>query len=79
MTRARRLWARDKIEDTLITFPRGNAVRWQFRRGRELAPSDAGLATSYRLRGADWRAVRTADYRNLSQASCLLTHSIGPD
>ena len=35
ITRARQLWARDKIEETLITFPRGDAVQVHFQRGLE--------------------------------------------
>ena len=35
ITRARQLWARDKIEETLITFPRGDAVQAHFQRGPE--------------------------------------------
>ena len=35
ITRARQLWARDKIEETLITFPRGDAVQAHFQRGLE--------------------------------------------
>jgi DNA-binding transcriptional LysR family regulator len=35
LTRARQLWARDKIEETLITFPRGDAVQAHFQHGLE--------------------------------------------
>jgi DNA-binding transcriptional LysR family regulator len=35
ITRARQLWARDKIEETLITFPRGDAVQAHFQHGLE--------------------------------------------
>ena len=35
ISRARQLWARDKIEETLITFPRNDAVQAHFRRGLE--------------------------------------------
>lgn len=35
ITRARQLWSRDKIEETLITFPRRDAVQAHFRRGLE--------------------------------------------
>ena len=32
---AKQLWSRDKIEETLITFPRGDAVQTHFQRGLE--------------------------------------------
>ena len=35
ITRADQLWVRDKIEETLITFPRGDAVQAHFQRGLE--------------------------------------------
>jgi DNA-binding transcriptional LysR family regulator len=35
ITRAEQLWARDKIEETLITFPRRDAVQAHFQRGLE--------------------------------------------
>src|SRR4029453_5026140 len=35
ITGARQLWARDKIEETLITFPRGDAVQAHFQHGLE--------------------------------------------
>jgi DNA-binding transcriptional LysR family regulator len=35
ITRARQLWSRDKIEETLITFPRREAVQAHFQRGLE--------------------------------------------
>lgn len=35
ITRADQLWARDKIEETLITFSRGDAVQAHFQRGLE--------------------------------------------
>jgi DNA-binding transcriptional LysR family regulator len=33
LTTAKQLWSRDKIEETLITFPRGDAVHTHFQRG----------------------------------------------
>ena len=35
ITRAEHLWVRDKIEETLITFPRGDPVQAHFQRGLE--------------------------------------------
>jgi DNA-binding transcriptional LysR family regulator len=35
LTTAKQLWSRDKIEETLITFPRGDAVQTHFQRGLE--------------------------------------------
>src|SRR6266550_3405783 len=35
LTTAKQLWSRDKIEETLITFPRGDAVHTHFHRGLE--------------------------------------------
>ena len=32
---AKQLWSRDKIEETLITFPRGDTVQTHFQRGLE--------------------------------------------
>ena len=33
LTTAKQFWSRDKIEETLITFPRGDAVQTHFQRG----------------------------------------------
>jgi len=33
LTSAKQLWSRDKIEETLITFPRGDTVQTHFQRG----------------------------------------------
>jgi len=35
ITRAKQLWTRDKIEETLITFPRGDPVQAHFQHGLE--------------------------------------------
>ena len=35
LTTAKQLWSRDKIEETLITFPRGDMVQTYFQRGLE--------------------------------------------
>jgi DNA-binding transcriptional LysR family regulator len=35
LTTAKQLWSRDKIEETLITFPRGDTVQTHFQRGLE--------------------------------------------
>jgi DNA-binding transcriptional LysR family regulator len=35
LTTAKQLWSRDKIEETLITFPRGDTVQAHFQRGLE--------------------------------------------
>ena len=35
LTTAKQLWSRDKIEETLITFPRGDAVQRHFQHGLE--------------------------------------------
>ena len=35
LTSAKQLWSRDKIEETLITFPRGDTVQAHFQRGLE--------------------------------------------
>jgi DNA-binding transcriptional LysR family regulator len=35
LTTAKQLWSRDKIEETLITFPRGDTVKRHFQRGLE--------------------------------------------
>jgi len=35
LTTAKQFWSRDKIEETLITFPRGDAVQTHFQRGLE--------------------------------------------
>ena len=53
LTNAKQPWGRDKIEETLITFPRGETVQAHFQQGRD-----------HCRRGLDWKTF--ADHANIS-------------